>query len=73
MKRAQVQVFTVSQIVARLGKPQSFIESVLKKEGIRPIMRISNTRLFDEIAVEKVRLVLSLPKPSLAKGGEDVR
>jgi hypothetical protein len=60
MKRKQAQVFTVPQIAARLGKPRSFIESALKKEGIKPIMRIGNARLFDEIGVEKISLSLTM-------------
>ncbi len=62
MKKTQVQVFTVTQISQRLGITQSIIESALKREGIKPIMRVGNTRLFDEVAVEKINISASIKK-----------
>ena len=67
MKRTQVQVFTVTQISQRLGITQSIIESALKRESIKPIMRVGNTRLFDEVAVAKINLSVSIKK----SGGKD--
>ena len=58
----RTRVFTSAEIAGIVGKSKQTVDRVFQKEGIRPALRVGNTRLFDEIAVERLRLVLSLSK-----------
>ena len=64
----RTQVFTLSEIVGIVGKSKQTVDRIFQKEGVKPVLRIGNTRLFDEIAVEKLRHVLSLSKTRATTG-----
>jgi len=58
----RTQVFTLAEVAGIVGKSKQTVNRILQKEGIKPALRIGNTRLFDEIAVERLRLALSISK-----------
>ncbi len=64
----RTRVFTVAQVADMVGKPKQAVEGLFRKKGIKPALRIGNTRLFDEIAVERLRLVLPRSKTWAATG-----
>jgi len=66
----RTQVFTLAEVAGIVGKSKQSVDRIFQKEAIKPVLRIGNTRLFDEIAVERLRLVLSLSKTRAATGGK---
>ncbi|MBN2317293.1 MAG: hypothetical protein JXM79_25435 [Sedimentisphaerales bacterium] len=56
----RTQVFTLAEIAGMVGKSKQAVDRTFQKEGIKPVLCIGNTRLFDEIAVERLKLALSL-------------
>ena len=64
----RTRVFTLAEIAGIVGKSKQTADRIFKNEGIKPALRIGSTRLFDEIAVERLRLVLSLSKTCTATG-----
>lgn len=51
-----VQVFTVGELADILKKSPGRINYVISRDRIKPSVRVANIRLFDEIALEKIRL-----------------
>ena len=64
----RTQVFTVAEIAGCVGKSKQTVDRIFQKESIKPALHIGNTRLFDEIAVERLKLVLSISKTRAATG-----
>lgn len=58
--KAKTEVFTVKQIAKSLKLPEPTINSLIVRCKLKPIMRLGNIRLFDEVAVERIRLELNL-------------
>ena len=64
----RTQVFTLAEIAGMVSKSKPTVDRLFQKQGIKPVLRIGNTRLFDEIAVERLRLLVSLSKIRTAPG-----
>ena len=52
----KTEVFTVRQIANRLNQSQSKIDSIIRRNQLKPILRVGGTRLFDELSFEKINL-----------------
>lgn len=60
------RVFTVTEIADILAQPPGRINYVISRERIKPSVRVANIRLFDEIALEKIRLAFEGSRHKIA-------
>jgi len=54
-----IQVFTVGKIADILEQPPTRINYIIARDRIKANARVANIRLFDEIALERIRSALT--------------
>lgn len=64
------EVFTIGELADVLKQPPARINYIISRDRLKPAARIANIRLFDEVAVERIRL--SLIKIKIPEGRDVV-